>query len=498
MASARSPVAVSPVEARRRKRRSERAKFRRAWIITSVLGAALIAVSAIVFAVSASTLQLTTHSRSLHLADETLRVATAARAQLGFANHLAIVEEQFGMDVTESLAVSRAQALIALDGVEKGLVDLAASGGSVTPELRAAQEAFVQLGRSIVDAIDNGRFEEANELVATRIDPTYVAVFDLVEAERDAQLAMVSATDAWAGRLGDVARFLVALLIPLAVIILYREIVRRQQRQAELEVRLDAERAIGKARDDFVANASHEFRTPLTSVYGLAQLIEEDPDATEPIREMAEMISTEAADLQRMVEDLLTTARLEAGALTYQIEQVLTHEETEEIVRPFTRAGSRIATDVKPAVVKVDRLRQRQILRNLISNALKYGGENIRVEGRKAASWFEWIVTDDGDGIPAELEAKLFERFVHQGTTVAVPGGVGLGLSIVRALAEGMSGTVAYERTNGWTRFIVRVPLAVAHPIGVGTAGSSLTPSRAEGSLRIAATSPRPDSQGRG
>jgi hypothetical protein len=96
----------------------------------------------------------------------------------------------------------------------------------------------------------------------------------------------------------------------------------------------------------------------------------------------------------------------------------------------------------------------------LLSNAGKYGGDDIRVVGRLVAGWYELIVADDGDGIPKELEERLFQRFLHKGDLPLVLGSVGLGLSIVRALAEGMGGAVWYERERGWTKFVVRVPLS--------------------------------------
>ncbi|MBT8197886.1 MAG: HAMP domain-containing histidine kinase, partial [Acidimicrobiia bacterium] len=308
-----------------------------------------------------------------------------------------------------------------------------------------------------------------------------------LSSELEFQRSAVFASDSRVAWFGDLARLLVALLIPLAIIVIYREIVRRQQRQAELEVRIDAEREVSKARDDFVANASHEFRTPLTSIYGLSQLLEDHPGVDEEGRELAGMISNEAADLSRMVEDLLTTARLEADALSFQREQVLTHEDIDDIVRPFNRSGTPVEVRVKPAVVRVDRLRQRQVLRNLISNARKYGGDTIRVTGEKNGDWFEWIVADNGDGIPEELHGRLFERFMHQGTNVSVPGGVGLGLSIVRALVEGMGGSVRYHHSDGWTQFVVQVPLAVADAVEEKALVAAPTTG---GSFQVAASKP--------
>ena len=443
-------------------------------------------VSAIVFAISAGTRNLTVHSQGLHVADETLRVATAARAQVGFANHLAGVEREFGLDVSEELAVSDAQARLAIQAVLQGVADLEGSVGLVDPETKVAAAEFASLSVGILDLIEAGDSAAANELVATRLEGPYVGMFTLVVGERDAQLAQVSNADALMARMGDVARFLVALLIPLAVIVIYREIVRRQQRQAELELRLQAEREVGKARDDFLATASHEFRTPLTSIYGLSQLIEEDTEISESTRELAGLISTEAADLARMVEDLLTTARLDAGALTYHFEDTATEAVIEDVTRPFDQAGLVVEAQVEPATIHVDPLRTRQVLRNLVSNAQKYGGPAIVVTGRRSGDWFLWTVADNGTGVPPELEERLFERFMHQGTSITTPGGVGLGLSIVRALTEGMGGSVTYQRHNNWTRFHIRLPLTRQPAM----AGAATAP---PDGLEIAASSPSSD-----
>jgi signal transduction histidine kinase len=299
----------------------------------------------------------------------------------------------------------------------------------------------------------------------------------LLLAERAPELEAVNSSDRSTATYGNVTRFLLAAVIPLLIIILYREIIRRQQRQAELEIRLDAERQLSKAREDFIANASHELRTPLTSIYGIAQLLREEPGMPIPAEEMIDIINSEATDLNRMVEDLLTTARLAAGQLRFEPEHVETAGEVEKIIGPFQRNGADVSADVEEATVNVDRLRQQQVVRNLISNATKYGGPHILLRGRVEGQWYAWTVADDGDGVPAELEERLFQRFIHQHSfQQAVAGGVGLGLSIVKSLAEGMGGSVSYEKTPDEVRFIVRVPMAAEQPDIIETGGWATGP----------------------
>ena len=418
---------------------------------------------ALVYSVAQGTRKITTNAEALHDADETLRMATVARAQIAVAVIISNVDREFGTISTDAIGDSMAQVDEALDNFDAGLRELSAAG-HVEPALAGAAAEFLAESRETVDLLAEGDPVAARDYGAAELDPAFSAIQEELTDKRAELDAAVSASDRFLQWLEQVARFLVAFLVPTAVIILYREFMRRQQRQIELEGRLATERALGKAREDFIANASHELRTPLTSIYGLALLLEEDDafDTSDTARDLLDMIISESADLSRMVEDLLTTARLDAGALHYTFENVAVGGEIEEVVGPMTRAGLDIETQVEPATVRADRLRLRQVLRNLLSNARKYGGPHIRVEGSVDGTTFVFSVTDDGDGIPLELEERLFQRFLHQGHQPMVLGSVGLGLSIVRALAEGMGGAVAYERVDGWTRFSVRLPLVAS------------------------------------
>lgn len=443
-----------------RRVRRNKGKGNKAWIVTTAVGTTLLVVSAIVFAVSAGTQGLTSHAESVHIADETLRIATVARAQVAMANHFASIERELAVTVDEQLATSDEQARAALDLIGTGVEQLEMSGGEVSEELAAALSEFDELSNRVLELIASDRSAEANEIVANELEAPYAIAFALLQEERDRQLDAVARSDQSMARMGDVAQVLLALLIPAGMIIIYRELTLRMHRQAELKMRLEAERAVGKVREDFVANASHELRTPLTIVYGMAQVIEDHPEASDGIKELATTITNEAEDLHRMVEDLLTTSQLDADALKYVIEDVSTTAELQEVVAPMIRTGGQIESAAEEALVAVDRMRQRQVLRNLISNARKYGGSELRLSGRVFGGMYEWTVADNGKGVPSEIEERLFQRFVHRGSLVTAPGGVGIGLSIVRALVEGMGGTIDYARTGGWTQFRVSVPLA--------------------------------------
>ncbi len=443
---------------------------RRAWFVIAALAILLAMVVAVVFSTSASTRRIANHSAQLHFADQTLRVATAARAQTGMATNLALIERDYSVSFAGARQEAIDEARLAVDALRQG----ARSIGAEPAVMNNASEIGAELAAdfdNILDLIEAGRVSQAQNLIVEILDPRYQAFTEQVALERDAQFEAVNDSEESSSRIADVALFLLALIVPIAIVFVYWEVVRRQQRQAELEIRLEAERQLSKARDDFIANASHELRTPLTSIYGLAQLLAEDPTLTDMGRDMMGLIITETSDLNRMVDDLLTTARLAAGQLRFEPEEVQVADEIELMIGTFERNGANIATNVAPAVVKADRLRQRQVVRNLLSNATKYGGPDLQLTGRIENNNYLWRISDNGDGVPQELQDRLFQRFIHQlSFQQAVAGGVGLGLSIVKSLAEGMGGSVGYERENGWTHFEVRIPLA--HPAAGAEPGS--------------------------
>jgi signal transduction histidine kinase len=199
----------------------------------------------------------------------------------------------------------------------------------------------------------------------------------------------------------------------------------------------------------------------LTGITGLAQILAEDPiiSKSENASELLHLIISESNDLARMVEDLLTTARLDAGALHFDFDDISIGDVVQEVVEPLVKAGASISWDCEPASVKADGLRTRQVLRNLLSNARKYGGSNIEILGRIDGRTYRCEVIDDGEGVPDAMAERIFERFVHRGRT-GVSDSVGLGLAIVHALAQGMGGSVVYTRQEGRTVFTVRLPLS--------------------------------------
>jgi PAS domain S-box-containing protein len=247
-----------------------------------------------------------------------------------------------------------------------------------------------------------------------------------------------------------------------------RELAEQAQRQlTEQNERLQR---LDEARNQVLAIVSHELRTPLTSIVSFIELIRGEADGLTPEGlSFLDIIERNADRLHRLIGDLLMLDRLEAGALPLDLAAVSVAEVVTEAVRAATpgaaKQGVRLEISVSPGPpVAGDSRRLMQVLDNLIANAVKFSHRNRLV--RVTASWDQgtWRidVTDSGIGIPPEEADQLFRRFVRASNarTAQVPGS-GLGLSIVKVLAEMHGGHVEVESTLGkGSTFSVFLPAA--------------------------------------
>ncbi|MGI9648402.1 MAG: sensor histidine kinase [Acidimicrobiia bacterium] len=429
-------------------------------------------MAAVALILSVAALVFTNASTSEDLIDEA-GVLQTTEAALG-ANDLALKamaqavllaeDQMLGVaDVaTMDAAVAEAARTVAeLEGAAAAVQVRISEAGSV----QVATQAVVDSANEILALIKGDRIIEAGPLLAGHGRTQFETLRDTLSVIRDQSSANLADADAVTGVLASLARYVLAFLIPAAAILAYRVMARRQLRFAEVELdaRLDAEEEVVRAKDEFIANISHELRTPLTSIFGFSELLLEqgvvDPDQA---GELIALINTESGELTRLVEDFLPSPSPQADSLTFQLESVSIPDELEAVVLQLNRAGTVATTRCVDVPVLADPLRVRQMLRNLMSNAQRHGGEDIRVSGRVLGGSYLVVIEDDGPGVPSEMEQRLFSRFVHQGEDPLTKGSIGLGLAVVKIIVEGMNGTVRYERADGWTRFIVRLPLAVS------------------------------------
>jgi signal transduction histidine kinase len=209
-----------------------------------------------------------------------------------------------------------------------------------------------------------------------------------------------------------------------------------------------------KSKDELVASISHELRTPLTAVVGFAQVLRESTDlGVEERAAMIRSIVDEGLDLSNIVEDLLTVARAEAGTLTVVQVPVDLRANAAQVFEGLREEDAMKITLKGPSCrVQADPGRVRQILRNLVSNALRYGGEKVVIQVVEDGNPRVQVL-DNGPGIPPRDRERIFESYERAHETPGVTGSVGLGLAISRTLARLMGGDLTYRYRDGHSIF---------------------------------------------
>ncbi|WP_437935638.1 AAA family ATPase [Sorangium sp. So ce341] len=232
-----------------------------------------------------------------------------------------------------------------------------------------------------------------------------------------------------------------------------------------------AQEAIGR-RDEFLMIASHELKTPITSLQMQVQMVERllrhDASASfnpSRLKTMLQVLDRQSARLGHLVDELLDVSRLNTGRMTLAVELVelscLTREVVERAAPQLAAAGCRPELEIdEPVVGYWDRSRLEQVLLNLLSNAMKYGTHRpIHVGVRRQADSALIIVRDQGIGIAEEDQARIFNRF-ERAVSVRNFGGLGLGLYLVRWIVASHGGTVQVEsKPNAGATFVVKLPL---------------------------------------
>lgn len=212
---------------------------------------------------------------------------------------------------------------------------------------------------------------------------------------------------------------------------------------------LEAEKRAVELKDEFVSMVSHELRTPLTSIGGFSDTLRESWSQLPPneVDEFLLIMRGETQHLSNLVEDILVIPRLEAGRLRLEPGTLTLRDEAYEVSRlVFTGTTREVQVDI-PADIRVmaDPNRVRQIFRNLLENARKYGGDQVLIAGELTGDSYKVVIADNGTGIPVEDRERIFEHFEQAVKGDARSEGVGLGLPIARKLARAMGGDLWFE-----------------------------------------------------
>lgn len=362
-----------------------------------------------------------------------------------------------------------------LDSLSEGVLALAADGSIVAAnpsaesmlqfrirDLRAAH--WSQLRWHVTDEQGTPLVEEHHPVAATLADG---------RARRDQLVGLL--------RGGTVARWLnvdTHILAdefrgPGGIVVSFGDVTGRIRAEHQLrdqarrlaDLNAELQRADAVKRD-FMSMTSHELRTPIVSLLGYGELLQQGWDRAEESeqREYIAAMVRQGRHLLRLVDDLLVASRLESGAVQPQREVVNVAQLVDAALDGLT-GWPRVDVDVPAeASALVDPDHGRRILVNLVENALKYGSLPVSVEARLKGDRVSIAVADRGEGVSEQFVPHLFERFSQASTGRArAARGTGLGLAIVAGLAALNGGDVHYEPNQPWgARFVVHLPAAPA------------------------------------
>lgn len=215
-----------------------------------------------------------------------------------------------------------------------------------------------------------------------------------------------------------------------------------------------------EAKDEFIATVSHELRNPIAVMLGLGEELADHYDSFDDVerRDIAKLIARQAEDAGWLIEDLLVAYREDVSAVVVQAQRFDVIKEVERVLEVIDHP---IEVQVRGGTSDVwaDPRRTRQILRNLVSNAQRYGGTTITVLIQRAGDRLEIKVRDTGDPIGDTEVDRIFHPF-ERGTGKTHPKSVGLGLSVARKLARLMEGDLVYRHEQGWSTFVLSLPTA--------------------------------------
>jgi signal transduction histidine kinase/CheY-like chemotaxis protein len=271
------------------------------------------------------------------------------------------------------------------------------------------------------------------------------------------------------------------------ILLLVANIWRRRRAERALQRALEAEQASSKVKGEFLANMSHELRTPLNGLLGMSQLLLDSP-LSEEQRSSVDAIQNCGGSLMNLLNDILEHSRLAAGQVRHRPRSTDIVQQSREVVQMLEPAAARAGLSLRienaeetPRFVVVDPYRVKQVLTNLISNAIKFtpnGSVTLLIEPEE--EWLRFEVRDTGMGIRREDQERIFERFQQAEQSGVVPsGGAGLGLTICSQVVTAMGGRIGVRSEPGegstfW--FVVPLRLPAGEPAPEAEPAASALP----------------------
>jgi PAS domain S-box-containing protein len=413
-----------------------------------------------------------------HIGGERNWSADEQNFALSLANLIVVaLSDASRREAVDRLEQSEARARLIVDTAHDAFVGMNSDGDVVMWNAQAAATfgwtANEAIGQSLADLVIPVAFREAHRnglkrFLSTGEAPVVNQRLELSALHRDGHEFPIEITITNPISSGG-GHFFGAFL---------RDISERRERESELRRAKESAEAATRAKSEFLANMSHELRTPLNGVLGYAQLLRRNHSLTSEQRESIDAISNCGSHLLDLINDVLDLSKIEAGRFELEPRPTDLHQLTVDlrhvIAEPARRKGLRFSVEVDPDVpthVVIDGRHLRQVLLNLLGNAVKFTheGEVTLILGRAEGERLYCEVRDTGIGIEPESLQEIFEAF-RQTRAGSAAGGTGLGLTISQRLVASMGGELSVRSKPGHgSSFYFTLPLIAAEGAVVGS-----------------------------
>jgi PAS domain S-box-containing protein len=323
-------------------------------------------------------------------------------------------------------------------------------------------EAEERVGRSILDLIvkeDRAKLVSAYRLVTEH--PRSPAFFEVGVQRRDGEIRTMAGS----------VRNLMDDPDLHGLVFNFHDVTDERAFSAALEQANARLAELVKSKDEFIASVSHELRSPLTAVVGLAEILDQSEDISADERdEMHAMLANEARLTAAIVDDLLVAARADIGEVSVAAVRCSVGSIVRNAVGT-SKGDMDVSVDIPSDLAALaDPTRMLQVVRNLVTNAERHGGGCLLVSARVEGDLVVISVSDDGPGVSDGNAESIFEPYYRGENASTTPGSIGLGLHVSRVLARLMGGDIVYTRQGDLTVFEFSVPrvvdAAVDHRVG--------------------------------
>jgi PAS domain S-box-containing protein len=406
-----------------------------------------------------------------HVGDGRAWTADEQNFALSLSNLIVVaLSDADRLEAVESLAQSEARSRLIVDTAHDAFVGMNTDGDIVMWNAQAAAtfgwSAQEAIGQTLADLIIPTAFRDAHRkglkrFLTTGEAPVVNQRLELSALHREGHEFPIEITITNPIMSGE-GHFFGAFL---------RDISERRQHESELHRAKDAAEAATRAKSEFLANMSHELRTPLNGVLGYTQLLQRSHSLTSEQRESLDAIANCGSHLLDLINDVLDLSKIEAGRFELEPRPTDLHQLIVDlrhvIAEPARRKGLRFSIEVDPDVpthIVIDGRHLRQVLLNLLGNAVKFTQEGVvtLIVGRGEGERLYCEVRDTGIGIEEESQEAIFQAF-RQTRAGSSAGGTGLGLTISQRLVNSMGGELSVRsRLGQGSSFYFTLPLIAA------------------------------------